>query len=82
MAATILIRALAMAATMPLVRHQLRVGRAGGGFWTDVAIVVAAIFLALAAHLVEIAVWALLYMVCGEFPAFAATTPSPYPYVV
>jgi hypothetical protein len=29
------------------------------------------IFLALAAHLVEIAVWALLFMVCGEFPAFA-----------
>ena len=35
------------------------------------AIVGAAIFLALGAHLVEIAVWAVLFMVCGEFPAFA-----------
>ena len=71
MAATILIHALAVAATVHLVRHQVRAGRAGAGFWTDVAIVVATIFLALAAHLVEIAVWALLFMVCGEFPAFA-----------
>ena len=59
------------AATLHLIRHQVRVGRAGAGFWTDLAIVVAAIFLTLAAHLVEIAVWALLFMVCGEFPAFA-----------
>jgi ion channel len=70
-AATILIHGLAVAATLHLIRHQVRVGRAGAGFWTDVAIVVAAIFLTLAAHLVEIAVWALLFMVCGEFPAFA-----------
>jgi hypothetical protein len=35
-----------------------------------VAIVVAAISVALGAHLLEIAVWAVLFMVCGEFPAF------------
>ena len=72
MAATILIHALAVSATINFVRHQVRVGRAAAGFWTDVAIVVApVIFLALVAHLVEIAVWALLLMVCGEFPGFA-----------
>ncbi len=71
LAATILIHALAVTATVHLVRHQVRVGRAGAGFWTDVAIVVAAISFALGAHLVEIAVWAVLFMVCGEFPAFA-----------
>ncbi len=69
--ATILIHALAVTATVNFVRHEVRVGRAGAGFWTDVAIVAAAILLALAAHLVEIAVWAVLFIVCGEFPAFA-----------
>ena len=71
LAATILIHAFAVTATVNFVRHEVRVGRAGTGFWTDVAIVAAVIFLALAAHLVEIAVWALLFMVCGEFPTFA-----------
>ena len=69
--ATILIHALAVSATVNFIRHQVRVHRAGAGFWTDVAIVAAVIFLALAAHLVEIGVWALLFMVCGEFPTFA-----------
>jgi hypothetical protein len=71
LAATILIHALAVAATVNFARHQARVRPAGSGFCSDVAIVVAAIFIALAAHLVEIAVWGLLFMVCGEFPLFA-----------
>ena len=70
LAATILIHALAVAATVNLVRREVRVGRAGAGFWTDVTIVVAAISFALGAHLLEIAVWAVLFMVCGEFPEF------------
>jgi hypothetical protein len=71
-AVTIFIHALAVNATVNFVRHEVRAGRAGAGFWTDVAIVVAVIVFALAAHLVEIAVWALLFVVCGEFPTFAA----------
>ena len=76
LAATILIHALAVMATVNLVRHEVRVGRAGTGFWTDVAIVVAAISFALGAHLIEIAVWAALFMVCENFPrlAWRATT--------
>jgi hypothetical protein len=71
LASTILIHALAVAATVNFVRHEVRVGRAGAGFWTDVVIVVAAISFALAAHLVEVAVWAVLFLVCGEFRSFA-----------
>ena len=76
LATTIFIHALAVAATVNLVRREVRVGRAGTGFWTDVAIVVAAISFALGAHWLEIAVWAVLFMVCGEFPSLAwpATT--------
>jgi hypothetical protein len=69
--ATIFIHALAVAATVHFVRHERRVGRAGVGFWPDVAIVAVAISVMLGAHLVEIGVWAVLFMVCGEFPAFA-----------
>ena len=69
--ATILIHALAVSATVNFVRHQVRVRHVGAGFWTNVAIVVPVIFLALAAHLVEIGVWAVLFMICGEFPGFA-----------
>ena len=71
LAATILIRALAVAATVNFIRREVRVGRAGAGFWSDVLIVVAAISFAFAAHLVEIAVWAVRFLVCGEFRSFA-----------
>jgi hypothetical protein len=70
-AATIVIHTLVVTATVHFFRHELRVGRAGAGFWTDAAIVATAISLALVAHLLEIAVWAALFVVCGEFPAFA-----------
>ena len=71
LAVTILIHALAVTATVSFVRHNVRVGRAGAGFWIDGAIVAGAIFFTLAAHLLEIGVWALVFMLCGEFPAFA-----------
>ncbi|HKF67194.1 MAG TPA: ion channel [Vicinamibacterales bacterium] len=67
---TILIHALAVIAAVNVVRHERRLGRAGSSFWIDLGIVAAAVFFALAAHLVEIALWALLFMMCGEFSAF------------
>src|SRR5215831_1525243 len=71
LAATIVIHTLVVTATVHFFRDELRVGRAGAGFRTDVAIVATALSLALVAHLLEIGVWAALFMVCGEFPAFA-----------
>jgi Ion channel len=53
-----------------VVRREKRLGHAGVTFWADVAIVVVAISLALVAHLVEIGLWALLFVFCGEFPEF------------
>jgi len=69
---TIMIHALALAATVTLVRREQRLGLAGESFGTDLAIVVVAILIALAAHLIEIAVWAGLFVICGEFTAFGA----------
>ena len=61
-----------MGATVSVVRHERRLGRAGASFWIDVAIVGAVILCAFAAHLVEIALWSVLFMMCGECSGFAA----------
>lgn len=65
---TILIHALAVIATVSFVRRQRRLGRAGVNFWNDLGIVTLAISFALVAHLVDIALWAVLFIICGEFP--------------
>jgi hypothetical protein len=67
---TIIVHALAVSATVNVVRRERRLGHAGACFWIDVAIVAVAILFAFAAHLVEIALWALLFKICGEFPDF------------
>ena len=71
-ACTIMIHALALGAIVGFVRHERRLGRAGASFWIDVAIVSAAIAFAFAAHLVEIFLWAVLFMMCGEFAELSA----------
>jgi ion channel len=69
-ACTIIIRALAVIATVNFMRRERRLGRVGEGFWIDLSIVALAISIALVAHLAEIAVWAVLFLVCGEFSDF------------
>jgi len=68
---TIVIHALPLGATVNFVRRERRLGRAGAGFWIDMGIVVRALLYALAAHLLEMALWATVFMLCGEFPDFA-----------
>ena len=67
---TMLIHALPLRATVEFVRHEKKLRRMGRGFWSDVRIVALVISYALVAHLVEMALWAVLFVVCGEFPAF------------
>lgn len=67
---TIFIHALAVGATVNFIRHEKRLGREGAGFWIDFTIVVLAISFAFVAHLVEIALWAVLFLMCGEFQEF------------
>src|SRR5208282_1909043 len=67
---TILIHAVVVTAIVNLVRLEKRGGRVGRSLWFDIAIVGRAIALALIAHLIEIAVWAVLYVMCGEFADF------------
>src|SRR5271154_1844433 len=67
---TIFIHALALGATVNFVRHEKRLGRAGAGLWIDLGILVLAMSFAFVAHLIEIALWAALFIICGEFQEF------------
>ena len=69
---TIVIHALALLCIIHFVRHQHRLGHAGVSFWRDVAIVAGATLLGLIAHLVEITIWAFVFIFCGEFAQFAS----------
>jgi Ion channel len=67
---TIMIHSLPLGATVNFVRRERKLGRAGTNFWIDMGIVALAILSALAAHVIEIALWAVLYVICGEFADF------------
>jgi hypothetical protein len=69
-ACTIVVHALALAATVNLFRYESRRGRAGAGAVIDLMIVALAISFAFVAHLIEIALWAVLLVLCGEFQEF------------
>ena len=63
---TVIIQALALMAIMHFVRQELRRGRAGVLFWWDVGIIVGATLVALAAHVLAIASWGLVFSLCGS----------------
>src|SRR5262245_45376090 len=71
-ACTILVHALALAATVNFFRYEQKIGRAGTGALIDLAIVSLAISFAFVAHLVEIAFWAVLLIIFGEFQEFGS----------
>ena len=67
---TIFIHALPLSATINFVRREEKLGRIGVGLWMDTVIVARIILYSLVAHLVEIAFWAVLFVICGEFSDF------------
>jgi hypothetical protein len=69
---TILIHALAVGATVNFFRYERKRGRTGVGLLVDLAIVVLTISFAFVAHLIEIALWAGLFVICGEFKDIAS----------
>ena len=69
---TVIVHALVLIAVVHFVRRGLRLGYAGVRFWKDVTVVAGTTLLALVAHLIEIAGWAVVFVLCGEFPHFAA----------
>ncbi len=68
---TIIVHALVLDTIIEAVRRYVLRGRAGV-FLRDVTLIMNATLLALAGHFVEIALWALSFVLCGEFSNFAA----------
>ncbi len=67
---TFFIHALSVSVSLNMLRRERRLGRTGRSFWSDFPVVVLAMLATLAAHLIEIAVWAEVFVLCGEFPYF------------
>ena len=59
----------AMTTTL-IVNLGLRLIRAALGFWKSVAIMMIVSLVTAAAHLVEIALWAAVFLICGEVTSF------------
>ena len=68
---TILIHALPLRATITFIRREKRLGHLGVNFVKDMGVVLRVILYAFVAHLVEMALWATLFVICGEFSDFA-----------
>ena len=68
---TILIHALPLSATISFVRREKKLGHLGINFRKDMGVVVRVIVYAFVAHLIEMALWAALFLICGEFSDFA-----------
>ena len=68
---TIIVHAVVLNTIIRAVRRYVLRGRAGV-FLRDTTLVMNATLLALAGHFVEIALWALSFVLCGEFSNFAA----------
>jgi hypothetical protein len=64
---TVLIHAMPLAGTLWFVRREKSLGHTGRSFWSDTRIVVLAILFAMVAHLIEVALWAVVFLLCGEF---------------
>ncbi len=67
---TIFTHAFAVLATVSLIRHERRLGRTGASTVHDLLIVLLTMTFALAAHLLEVAWWAVVFIFCGEFHEF------------
>lgn len=68
--ATILIHSLAFAAVIQFIRREKSRGKVGTRLWIDLGIIVSVVLIAFVAHLIEIALWAQLFVICGEFSSF------------
>jgi hypothetical protein len=68
---TILIHSVTLGVTVRFFRHERTLGRVGSVVWMNLGIFVLAISFAFVAHLIEIALWAALFVLCGEFKSFA-----------
>jgi Ion channel len=66
----VMIHLLPLRATVDLIRREKTLGRIGTNSWIDIGIFLRVILYASLAHITEVALWAVLFIICGEFPDF------------
>ncbi len=64
--------ALSTAVILHVTVRALHSRYAGGGYWHHVGIVMAVMLIAAAGHLAQMALWAVAFLGCGEFPDYGA----------
>ena len=69
-ALTLVVHAMALTATVSFFRHERRAGRTGVTFQADFIIVWLVVAFAFVAHMVEIFLWAELFVILREFQDF------------
>lgn len=69
---TVVIHGLGLLPIIYFIRREFRLGRAGVRFWMDVGLVAGATLVSLAAHLIAVATWAVVFVLCGQFSELAA----------
>jgi Ion channel len=67
---SILIHALPLSATIAFVRREKKLGHLGLNFRKDMGVVTRTILYAFVAHLIEMALWGAVFVMCGEFSDF------------
>jgi hypothetical protein len=67
---TILVHSVTLGTTVRWFRRERKLGRVGSVVSMNLGIFVLAVSFAFVAHLAEIALWAGLFMICGEFKSF------------
>jgi len=69
---TIFIHAMPLTGTLWIIRREKSLGHTGRSFWSDMRIIVPVILLAMTGHLIEIGLWAIVFVLCGEFADMGA----------
>ena len=67
---SVLFYGMAIALIVRLLGRLIRAGHPAPGFWMDVAVMMAVTLITAAAHLTEIALWAVVLLLCGEISTF------------
>ena len=67
---SLLCYAMTVALIVGVVERVLRGGLGGPGFWKGVAVLMIVTLITAVAHLIQIALWSLVYLRCGELATF------------
>jgi Ion channel len=63
----ILIHLLPVRITLELLRYEKKLGRIGTSFWIDISIFLRVLLVGSLAHIIAVALWGVLFVICGEF---------------